>query len=73
MRLYEAAQDGALIVELREFFHENLRELALEKVFAREDTSGIADAKDAIDKVFESIELQFQNKVEPKQIVNEAR
>ena len=73
MRLYEAAQDSALIDELREFFQQNLRELAIEKLFAREDTVGIADAKDAIDKVFESIELQFRNKVEPKEIKNEAR
>ena len=73
MKLYEAAQDKYLMNELKEYFIKTLEKHAIEKVFAKENVSAVAEAKEVIDKAFESIELQFMPKSEKKEPLNEAR
>jgi len=73
MKLYEAAQDTELMGELKEYFNDHLEEVALKRIWAKEDISGVAEAKLAIDFAFESIELQFQPKKEIKEFINEAK
>lgn len=46
---------------------------AIEKAFAKEDVSGIADAKEAIDKAFSNLEVLFMPQSEVKESKNEAR
>lgn len=73
MRLYEAAQDKGLMKELQEYFIATLEKEAVRKVFEKEDIAGVAEAKNVVDKAFESIDAEFQPKMETKQPINEAR
>lgn len=50
-----------------------LAEEAIRKVFSKEDVSGIADAKDCIEKAFENLEVLFGEKPKAKEPINEAR
>lgn len=50
-----------------------LEEEALRKVFAKEDVSGIADARDCIGKAFYNLEVLFDQKPKAKEPINEAR
>lgn len=50
-----------------------LEEEALRKVFAKEDVSGIADARDCIEKAFYNLEVLFDQKPKAKEPINEAR
>lgn len=59
--------------EVRLYFVKFLTDKAVEKVFAKEDTQALAEAKDVIDEAFNNLELLFPKKVEGKEIKNEAR
>lgn len=50
-----------------------LREEAIKKVFDKEDTSAVAEAKEVIDKAFEEMDYMFQSKPKKKPELNEAR
>lgn len=50
-----------------------LTEKAVEKVFNKEDTSGVAEAKECIDKAFENLETLFPSTTETKEVKNPAR
>jgi len=52
---------------------EYLEQEAIKKVFAKEDVSAVAEAKEMIDKAFENLSVIFEPKVEKKEITNEAR
>ena len=59
--------------EVKAYLIDFLREQAIEKAFAKEDTSAIAEAKEVLDKAFENLEVLFAPKSEGKEPVNEAR
>ena len=46
---------------------------AIKKVFNREDTSAVAEAKEMIDKAFNEMDYLFGGKVAKKEPINEAR
>lgn len=50
-----------------------LKEEGIRKLFAKEDVSAVAEAKDMIDKAFENMDVIFKKKEEAKPIINEAR
>ena len=56
---------------VKQFFIETLQDMAVEKTFAGEETHGIKDAKDCIDKSFERLDNEFGEKV--KQIINNSK
>lgn len=72
MTLYQLCQDEALLAELKEYFTKVLQEEAIKRVFAGDETAGVADAKLIIDEAFDTIEAQF-GRVEEKSKVNNAR
>lgn len=47
--------------------------VALERVFNKEDVSGLADARQIIDKAFENMETLLEGKGKKKNPKNEAR
>jgi hypothetical protein len=57
--------------ELVIFIDNELRKYASQMVLERKDVSGIADAKDIIDKVFFELKKQFAPKVQ-REVINEA-
>jgi len=50
-----------------------LEKEAIRRVFAKEDTTGVADAKEIIEKAFDNLDTLFNSKVEKKEVINEAR
>jgi hypothetical protein len=48
-----------------------LREETQRKVFARQDVSGIADAKEILDKAFQTMANEFEPK-KKQEVVNDA-
>jgi len=52
---------------------EELEKEALKRVFAKEDVTAVADAKEIIDEAFENLEVLFNKKVETKDKPNQAR
>lgn len=59
--------------EVRLYLLKFLTDKAVEKVFAKEDTQAIAEAKEVIDEAFNNLEVIFQKKAESKEIKNESR
>lgn len=57
--------------EVHAYLVEFLRERAIEKVFNKENTEAIAEAKDTIDEAFENLSVLFPRKTN-KEVVNEA-
>jgi len=58
--------------DVESYIFETLDELALEKVYDKEDTQGIADAKEAITNVFIKLGDKYGAKKE-KEAVNDSR
>lgn len=56
---------------VKEFLFEYLNKVALERVFSKESTEGIADAKEIIEEAF--IELKELFDIEKKVAVNSSR
>ena len=59
--------------DVKTYLIDFLKTQAIEKTFAKEDVSGIADANETINKAFENLEILFAPKQENKEVVNEAR
>ena len=59
--LKDIAQDKILLAEMEKFFSDHLDQVALEKVYAKEDTHGIADAKLAIKNAFDQLDALFSD------------
>lgn len=57
--------------DVREFIMNILREETQRKVFARQDVSGIADAKEILDKAFQTMANEFEPK-KKQEVVNDA-
>lgn len=66
--LNEAMRDEVYLYLMKQ-----LQDEAIRKVFNREDVSAVAEAKEIIDKAFESLEIMFPKRSNEKPIVNEAR
>lgn len=49
-----------------------LEKEAVRKVFAKEDVSAVAEAKEMIDKAFDNMDLMFQKKEVIKNIINQS-
>lgn len=58
------------IGELHEFLDAILVDEAVKKVFAREDTSGVAEAKEILNKAFQELDQQLGAKEEPARVMN---
>lgn len=50
---------------LRAFFDQQLREIAVTKVFSKDDVSGMSEAKEVLDSVFTKLEEIYATKKEP--------
>jgi hypothetical protein len=50
---------------VRAFFDQQLREVAVTKVFNKEDVSGMSDAKEVLDSVFVKLEEIYATKKDP--------
>lgn len=59
--------------DVKTYLIDFLKGQAIEKAFAKEDTSSVAEAKEVIDKAFENLEILFTIKSEGKEVKNEAR
>ena len=53
---------GALKEAVQEYIHKHLEKLAVKKVFSREDTKAIAEAKDILDSAFDQINEDYKKK-----------
>lgn len=73
MNLQDFYLNEALRNEVKTYLIDFLKVQAIEKAFAKEDVSGVAEAKECIDKAFENLEVLFASKSEGKEIKNEAR
>lgn len=71
--LQEFYQDKETRENVQAFLNETLERMAVKRVFAKEDISGIADAKEAIDEAFRSMEELFVPQPERKPPLAEAR
>ena len=58
--------------QVQEYLVEYLHKRAIEKVFDREDTSGVAEAKEIIDGAFENLSSMFEV-VKKREQIDEAR
>ena len=63
--LIQFQQDEHTRDAVREFFIQQLGEMAIARVFEREDVSGIADAKETIDKAFSKLQDLYEPKKKP--------
>ena len=57
---------------VKEYLIAHLTEEAVKKVFNREDTGGVAEAREIIESAFAQLDLMFEPKVVPN-VENEAR
>ena len=58
------------VKELHKFLTEFLTQEAVRKVFAREDTSGVAEAKEMLDKAFDEMDVQLGVEKKEKKVIN---
>lgn len=65
--------DEKMREEVRDYLQQFLEEMALDKVFAKEDTMAMAEAKEVIDEAFSNLEVLFPRKEDPKEQVNPSR
>jgi hypothetical protein len=70
--LSEFYQDEGTREAVRQYFLNTLDRLALEKVYAKEDTQGIADARHAIETAFDDLDDMVQRQ-QPKPEVKTIR
>lgn len=70
--LQEFYNDKETMNNVKAYLIDYLEKESIIQVFARQDISGIADAKEIIDKAFENLEVLFARKV-VKNTNNEAR
>ncbi|MCK9370994.1 hypothetical protein M0R04_13875 [Candidatus Dojkabacteria bacterium] len=59
--------------DVKTYLIDFLKVQAIEKAFNREDTSAVAEAKEALDKAFDNLEVLFSPQVKEKEQINEAR
>ena len=59
--------------DVKTYLIDFLKVRAIEKAFAKEDVSGIADANEVINKAFDNLEVLFAPESQVKELKNEAR
>lgn len=64
-------QNEKLREEVRQFMIERLGVMAIERAFAGEDTSGIKEARECVEKTFDKLEELYSKKEEP--VINNSR
>jgi hypothetical protein len=62
MNLKDLWSDKALLRDLNNYLQEYLKDAAIEKVFLRQDTTAIAEAKEVIDGAFSQLDTLFEPK-----------
>lgn len=70
MHLKEFYQDKELVKEFKDYLDRFIELKAIEKVFGREDTLAVADAKEMIDGAFEQLEVEFAPKPKKRDFNN---
>ena len=70
--LQEFYMNSDMCENVKAYLIDFLEKEAIKKVFAKEDVSAVAEAKDIIDKAFENLAVLFAAKPK-KNIINEAR
>jgi len=63
---------NALKDEVQTYIHKHLEKLAIKKVFSKEDTTAIAEAKEIIDSAFDQINEDYK-RINLKDTTNAAR
>jgi len=58
---------------VHEYLVEFLKAEAVRKLMNKEEVTGVAEAKEYIDKAFENLEVLFNPQVKGKEPINEAR
>lgn len=71
--LLEFWNNEAMRLELQQFLLAHLDQLGLNKVYNKEDTHGIADAREVIIEAFKQLDEEFVRKPEKKDKINMAR
>lgn len=71
--LQEFYNDKETRDNVKNYLLEFLKEEGSKKMFNKEDVTGYADAKDAIEKAFEEMEFMFAPKPKSKEIINPSR
>ncbi len=59
--------------EVHAYLIDFLKEEGVRKLFDREETAGVAEAKEMVDKAFDNLAVLFASKPVNKKINNEAR
>lgn len=59
--------------DVKTYLIDFLKAQAIEKAFAKEDVSGIADANEVINKAFDNLEVLFAPESQVKELKNVAR
>lgn len=72
MSLVNFYQDEITREEVKNFLFQECDRYALEKVYNKEDTKGVAETKEVIERAFSELESLFKRKKE-KEITNPAR
>lgn len=70
MRLKEFYTDKEMREEVYAFLVKFLELKAIEKVFDRENTDGVAEAKEMIDGAFEQLDAEFSPKAKKRDLNN---
>ncbi len=74
MKLHDLYNDKELLNDLRQYLNAYVREHGVDKMLAREDVSGVADAAEIITKAFDNLDVQFAPKGDiPKIQISRAR
>lgn len=71
--LHKFYEDKDVYFEVQEYFLAHLDQLGLQKVYAKEDSHGVADARLVIENAFKQLDEMFGAKDKKKKIVNESR
>ena len=58
---------------LKEYIEMYIAQEAMRKLYAREDVTHIADAKELIDKIFQQIEIDYAIPNQPREQTNQAK
>lgn len=71
--IFSFYQDAETRDNVKNYLIEFLEGIAIKKVFNREDTNAVAEAKECIEKAFNNLDNLFQPKVKPKEQINQSR
>lgn len=73
MTLQEFHRDKDTLKVVKDFLFDYLTEHGVKKMFAGEDTKGMAEAKEFLERAFDELDTMFIQPVKKKKPKNEAR